>query len=56
MKYVLNVGGERFVIAYKTLSVYPYTLLASHEIEGYYDKRRKEYFFDRDPEMFRCAI
>ena len=53
MKIVINVGGERFVVAYKTISLYPDTLLATQEIDRYYDKRRKEYFFDRDPDMFR---
>ena len=53
MKIVINVGGERFVVAYKTISLYPDTLLATPEIDRYYDKRKKEYFFDRDPDMFR---
>lgn len=52
-KVVVNVGGERFVIPYKTISRYPDTLLATREIERYFDRRRKEYFFDRDPDMFR---
>ena len=53
MKIVINVGGERFVIAYKTITLYPDTLLASQEIERYFDQKKKEYFFDRDPDMFR---
>lgn len=53
MKIVINVGGERFVIAYKTIRLYPDTLLATQEIDRHFDKKRKEYFFDRDPEMFR---
>jgi hypothetical protein len=53
MKIAINVGGERFVVAYKTISLYPDTLLATSEIDRYYDKRKKEYFFDRDPDMFR---
>lgn len=53
MKIVINVGGERFVMAYKTISLYPHTLLATQEIDKYFDRKRKEYFFDRDPDMFR---
>ena len=53
MKIKLNIGGERFVIPYKTVVHYPNTLLASSDIERFYDKKRKEYFFDRDPDMFR---
>ena len=53
LKIVINVGGERFVIAYKTIRLYPDTLLATQEIDRYFDKKKKEYFFDRDPEMFR---
>ena len=53
LKIVINVGGERFVMAYKTISLYPDTLLATGEIDRYFDQKRKEYFFDRDPDMFR---
>ena len=53
MKVTINVGGERFVIPYKTISHYPETLLATQEVERFFDKRKKEYFFDRDPDMFR---
>ena len=53
MRMTVNVGGERFVIPYKTVVHYPNTLLASKEIEKYFDQKRKEYFFDRDPDMFR---
>ena len=56
MKIVINVGGERFIVAYKTISIYPDTLLATKEIDRYYDKRKKEYFFDRDPDMFRYVF
>ena len=49
----INVGGERFIIPYRNISPYPSTLLATREIEKYVDRRRKEYFFDRDPDMFR---
>lgn len=53
MKLTINVGGERFVIPYKIISHYPETLLATQEVERFFDKRKKEYFFDRDPDMFR---
>ncbi|XP_028413577.1 potassium voltage-gated channel subfamily D member 3-like [Dendronephthya gigantea] len=56
IKIVINVGGERFVMAYKTISLYPHTLLATQEIDKYFDRKRKEYFFDRDPDMFRYVF
>ena len=38
------------------LNKYPKTLLGSNELDYYYDDKTKEYFFDRDPKMFRHIL
>lgn len=52
-KLILNVSGCKFRINEYYLKQYPETLLGSSDREKYYDKVRKEYFFDRDPYIFR---
>lgn len=52
-RLILNVSGCRYRINEYYLKQYPETLLGSTEREKYYDKARKEYFFDRDPHIFR---
>lgn len=39
-----------------TLDRYPDTLLGSSEKEFFYSEDTQEYFFDRDPEMFRHIL
>ncbi|MEQ2192965.1 Potassium voltage-gated channel subfamily D member 1, partial [Xenoophorus captivus] len=39
-----------------TLDRYPDTLLGSSEKEFFYNEDTQEYFFDRDPEMFRHIL
>lgn len=39
-----------------TLDRYPETLLGSSEKEFFYNEDTQEYFFDRDPEMFRHIL
>lgn len=39
-----------------TLDRYPDTLLGSSEKEFFYNEDTEEYFFDRDPEMFRHIL
>ncbi|XP_048873891.1 potassium voltage-gated channel subfamily D member 3-like [Brienomyrus brachyistius] len=53
---VLNVSGRRFQTWKNTLDRYPDTLLGSSEKEFFYDEETKEYFFDRDPDVFRCVL
>ncbi|KAL4648417.1 potassium voltage-gated channel subfamily D member 3 [Arapaima gigas] len=53
---VLNVSGRRFQTWRNTLDRYPDTLLGSSEKEFFYDEETKEYFFDRDPDVFRSIL
>ncbi|XP_055022435.1 potassium voltage-gated channel subfamily D member 3 [Boleophthalmus pectinirostris] len=53
---VLNVSGRRFQTWKNTLDRYPDTLLGSSEKEFFYNEETKEYFFDRDPDVFRCVL
>ncbi|XP_071306454.1 A-type voltage-gated potassium channel KCND3 isoform X1 [Agelaius tricolor] len=53
---ILNVSGRRFQTWRTTLERYPDTLLGSTEKEFFFNEDTKEYFFDRDPEVFRCIL
>ncbi|KAG7228261.1 hypothetical protein INR49_009122 [Caranx melampygus] len=53
---VLNVSGRRFQTWRNTLDRYPDTLLGSSEKEFFYNEETKEYFFDRDPDVFRSVL
>jgi len=55
-KLVINVSGRRFETWQNTLEKYPDTLLGSNEKDFFYDEIGKEYFFDRDPEVFRHIL
>jgi len=52
----LNVSGRRFETWQQTVEKYPDTLLGSVEKEFFYDVDADEYFFDRDPELFRHVL
>lgn len=52
----LNVSGIRFQAWRRTLEKFPETLLGSCEKDYFYNERKKEYFFDRDPEIFRHVL
>nr|XP_026693459.1 potassium voltage-gated channel protein Shal [Ciona intestinalis] len=52
----LNISGRRFQTWKNTLEKFPDTMLGSQEKEFFYDDDRKEYFFDRDPEIFRHIL
>jgi len=52
----LNVSGRRFETFARTLSRFPDTLLGSDELQYFYDESRDEYFFDRDPDLFRRVL
>ncbi|XP_038604011.1 potassium voltage-gated channel subfamily D member 1 [Tachyglossus aculeatus] len=53
---VVNVSGRRFQTWKNTLDRYPDTLLGSSEKEFFFDQDSGEYFFDRDPDMFRHVL
>ncbi|XP_035377703.1 potassium voltage-gated channel subfamily D member 3 isoform X2 [Electrophorus electricus] len=53
---VLNVSGRRFQTWRNTLDRYPDTLLGSSEKEFFYNEETREYFFDRDPDVFRSIL
>ncbi|XP_071398599.1 A-type voltage-gated potassium channel KCND3 [Centroberyx affinis] len=53
---ILNVSGRRFQTWKNTLDRYPDTLLGSSEKEFFYNEETKEYFFDRDPDVFRSVL
>ena len=55
-KVVINVSGCKFETWRNTLDKYPDTLLGSNEKEFFYDDEGKEFFFDRDPDMFRHIL
>ncbi|XP_033862931.3 potassium voltage-gated channel subfamily D member 1-like [Acipenser ruthenus] len=53
---IINVSGNRFQTWKNTLDRYPDTLLGSSEKEFFFNEETQEYFFDRDPEMFRHIL
>ena len=52
----INVSGHRFETWRHTLDKFPDTLLGSDEKQFFYDDQTDEYFFDRDPELFRSVL
>lgn len=52
----INVSGTVFETWQSTLDKYPLTLLGSTEREYFYDEVTSEYFFDRDPIVFRYIL
>jgi potassium voltage-gated channel Shal-related subfamily D protein len=55
-KIIINVSGRRFECWRSTLEKYPESLLGSNEKEFFYDEDTHEYFFDRDPDVFRVIL
>uniref|UniRef100_UPI00398E4F98 A-type voltage-gated potassium channel KCND3 isoform X2 n=1 Tax=Pristiophorus japonicus TaxID=55135 RepID=UPI00398E4F98 len=53
---ILNVSGRRFQTWKNTLERFPDTLLGSTEKEFFFHEESKEYFFDRDPDIFRNVL
>ena len=51
-----NVGGVRYEIAKTKLDKYPDTLLGSKRKDMFFDAARQEYFFDRDPIIFKSIV
>lgn len=52
----INVSGQRFETWKNTLEKFPDSLLGSDEREYFYDQTTDEYFFDRDPDLFRYIL
>jgi len=50
------VSGQTFETMRRTLEKYPDTLLGSDERDYFYDSVAGEYFFDRDPTLFRYVL
>ncbi|XP_049422579.1 potassium voltage-gated channel subfamily D member 2-like isoform X2 [Epinephelus fuscoguttatus] len=53
---VLNVSGTKFQTWRDTLERYPDTLLGSTERDFFFHEETNEYFFDRDPDIFRHIL
>lgn len=52
----INVSGHQFETWRHTLNKYPDTLLGSDEKDFFYDDETGQYFFDRDPDIFRHVL
>lgn len=55
-KLIINISGRRFETWRNTLEKFPETLLGSNEKDFFYDEETSEYFFDRDPDLFRYIL
>jgi len=55
-KLIINISGRRFETWQNTLEKYPDTLLGSNEKDFFFDEEIHEYFFDRDPDIFRHIL
>ncbi|XP_067091295.1 potassium voltage-gated channel subfamily D member 2 [Osmerus mordax] len=53
---ILNVSGTKFQTWRNTLERYPDTLLGSTERDFFFHEETSEYFFDRDPDIFRSIL
>ncbi|MBN3277702.1 KCND2 protein, partial [Polyodon spathula] len=53
---ILNVSGTKFQTWRSTLERYPDTLLGSTEKDFFFNEDINEYFFDRDPDIFRHIL
>lgn len=51
-----NVGGVYFEILKKNLARFPDTLLGGNRKTQFFDEKRNEYFFDRDPVTFKYIL
>ena len=55
-KIIFNISGRKFETWRSTLDRYPSTLLGSDEKDYFFDQETREFFFDRDPELFRYIL
>ncbi|XP_031560814.1 potassium voltage-gated channel protein Shal-like [Actinia tenebrosa] len=51
-----NVGGTYFEILKENLARFPDTLLGGNRKTQFFDEKRNEFFFDRDPIMFKYIL
>lgn len=56
IKVTINISGKRFEVYLNSLNRFPHTLLGCCEREYFYDEIHNEYYFDRDPEIFRYIL
>lgn len=55
-KLALNVSGRHYEAWLQTVERFPDTLLGSAEREYFRDADTGQYFFDRDPDLFRYIL
>ena len=55
-KITINVSGRRYETSATTLAKFKDTLLGSNEKDYFYDETLDEYYFERDPELFRHIL
>ncbi|CAF3580994.1 unnamed protein product [Rotaria socialis] len=56
-RIIINVCGDRYETHRETLELYPDSLLGNRKrCKHYYDKTRKEYFFDRNRSCFEAIL
>lgn len=55
-RIVLNVSGQRYMTEKRCLQRHPHTLLGSEMLAKFFDPIKQEYFFDRDPYLFRYIL
>lgn len=55
-KVTINVSGRRYQTFLHTLNRHKSTLLGSSKKCYYYDSESREYYFDRDPDLFRFIL
>ena len=55
-KLYVNVSGVKFEIPRYFVDQHPNTLLGSAEREYFFDEENNEYYFDRDPAIFRYVL
>lgn len=55
-RVTINVSGEQFETWKHTLEKFPDTLLGSDEKEYFYDDNARQYFFDRDANIFKYIL
>ena len=55
-KVVINVSGRRYETYDYTLLNHKHTLLGGSDKKYFYDEKNREYYFDRDPDLFRFVL
>lgn len=55
-KITINVSGRRYQTFQHTLDKHRDTLLGSPERDYFFDQTTQEYYFDRDPDLFRYIL